>query len=150
MTMPAQEEVLTTDIDGFLELVKDKKRITLTDVAKLLNIPILTIQAWTDFLVEEKILGIEYKFTTPYIFIIEDKPKDAGMQGIGFESKDDFFKKAREKGIREGHINLLWAKYLVTNKELIKQKFFEKAEVKGVARERIEVLWEKYYALLEG
>lgn len=147
--MPVQDEVLTTDVDTFLELVKQKKKITVADAAKLLNTPLATIQAWTDFLVEEKIVGIEYKFTTPYVYVIEEKPKDVGMESIGFESKEAFFEKARTKGIREGHIQLLWAKYLATNKELIRQKFFEKAEVKGIAREKIAVLWERYYAVLE-
>lgn len=147
--MPVQDEVLTTDVDTFLELVKQKKKITVADAAKLLNTPLTTIQSWTDFLVEEKILGLEYKFTTPYIYAIEEKAKDVGMQSIGFESKEAFFEKARAKGIREGHIQLLWAKYLATNKELIRQKFFEKAETKGLAREKIAVLWERYYAVLE-
>ena len=39
------------------------------EVSKTLHLPAPSVQALVDFLVEEKVLGIEYKFTTPYIYI---------------------------------------------------------------------------------
>ena len=148
--MPITDEILTTDVDSFIELVKKQKKVALADAARILNIPIATIQAWTDFLVEEKILGIEYKFTTPYVYYIEEKKKLDDVSYIGFDTKEAFFEKARQKGIRDSHINLLWAKYLTANKETIKKVFCEKSKEKGLDDVKTEHLWKKYLEYLEG
>ncbi len=148
--MPVTDDVLTTDVDAYIDLVKKQKKIALADASRLLNIPLATIQAWTDFLVEEKILGIEYKFTTPYVYFIEEKKRTQDVSYIGFDTKEAFFEKARQKGIRDSHINLLWAKYLAANKESIKKVFIDKAKEKGLDDVKVEHLWVKYLEYLEG
>lgn len=148
--MLGNQDVLKTDVDQFLNLVREKKKISLEEAAKLLSIPIATAQSWTDFLVEERILGIEYKFTTPYVFYIEKQKQQEDVSYIGFDTKEAFFEKARKKGIREGHIRLLWTKYLSLNLEKIKQTFFMKAKEKGINDEvKINHLWRKYSEYLE-
>ena len=144
------QDVLKTSVDDFLALIKDRKKIALEEAAKMLNVPLATAQSWTDFLVEERILGVEYKFTTPYVFYIEKKEEEKGVSYVGFDTKEAFFEKARRKGIREGHIRLLWAKYLALNREKIKQTFFMKAMDKGITDEvKINHLWKKYEMYLE-
>ena len=63
------EQVVETGVDELLRLLKQHDKLPIQDVAKTLNIPLDVVQSWIDFLVEEKILGIEYKFTVPYVFM---------------------------------------------------------------------------------
>ena len=50
------------------------------DASKILKLPMNVVQSLVDFLVEEKIFGIEYKFTTPYIYISQEKGKKVHPQ----------------------------------------------------------------------
>ena len=144
-----EKAILKTDVDDFLELVKRKGRISLPDAAKDLNVPLATVTAWTDFLVEEKIVGIEYKFTTPFVFIQQEAEKTMGIAGLGFDTKEQFYEKARKRGIAESQIRLLWLKYLNVNKEAMKKVFFDKAREKGMPQGKAALLWQKYYSYLQ-
>ncbi len=144
-----EKAILKTDVDDFLELVKRKGRISLPDAAKDLNVPLATVTAWTDFLVEEKIIGIEYKFTTPFVFLQQEGDKTMGMAGLGFDTKEQFYEKARKRGIAESQIRLLWLKYLNVNKEAMKKVFFDKAREKGMPQGKAALLWQKYYSYLQ-
>ncbi|MEM4267380.1 MAG: hypothetical protein QXK37_00960 [Candidatus Woesearchaeota archaeon] len=148
--MESGDVFLKTDVDQFLELIRKNKRISLSEASKALNIPFATVQAWTDFLVEEKIIGIEYKFTTPYVFLNTEAAEKLDMPHLGFETKDEFYKKARKKGMSENQIKLLWLKYVNMNKNTIKQVFFERARERGLTNtEKIEEFWQKYLKYLE-
>lgn len=146
--MKEETAILKTDVDDFLELVKRLGKVSLQDAAKELNTPIATVQAWTDFLVEEKILGIEYKFTTPYVFVEEHKDTKHDMLDMGFDTKEEFYEKARKRGIKDNHIRLLWVKYLSANKEAMKKVFYDKGQARGIGKEKLPILWQKYYDFL--
>ena len=60
-------QIVTTEVDALIKLVKDKKEISMEDAAKQLGMPIATIESWATFLEEEKIMSIEYKFTKPFL-----------------------------------------------------------------------------------
>ncbi|MBI2208893.1 hypothetical protein HYU50_05350 [Candidatus Woesearchaeota archaeon] len=68
-------DILKTSADDLYELVKSREKISVEEAAKLLRMPINTVHALVDFLVEEKMFGIEYKFTTAYIYISQEHPK---------------------------------------------------------------------------
>ena len=70
-----ENSTLKTGADDLYELVRLRKKISVEEAAKLLKISTKTAQSLVDFLVEEKIFGIEYKFTTPYIYISQEKEK---------------------------------------------------------------------------
>ncbi|MEK6868075.1 MAG: hypothetical protein AABX98_04595 [Nanoarchaeota archaeon] len=146
--MPDQEE-LRTDVDTFLELVKKYKKVSLLDAAKEMQVPIQTIQLWSDFLVEEGIVGIEYKFTTPYVFIQEEKTGKGGFGFIGFDTKEVFYEKARKKGIKDQQIRMLWLKYLTANEDSMKKVFEDKCRERGIPGHKVFELWKKYYAYLK-
>lgn len=146
--MLEEKNILRTDVDDFLELVKQKKKISLPDAAKELNTPLITVQAWADFLVEEKIIGIEYKFTTPYVFVEEHQESQFEMANLGFDSKEQFYEKAQKRGIKENHIRILWLKYVNANKESMKRVFLDKGAAKGISKEKLPLLWQKYYEYL--
>ncbi len=144
------DNVLKTSADDLYELVKSRKKISVEEAAKLLNIHANVVQSLVDFLVEERIFGIEYKFTTPYIYLSQEKEKK-----IIYESrkklitKDEFFKKAGRWNIEFEKINLMWKKYVDENINSIKEEFYTKAHSKNIPKEEIDNLWEKYFTHLQ-
>jgi hypothetical protein len=143
-----EKDELKTEVDAFLELVKKNKKVSLIDAAKEMKVPLQTIQLWTDFLVEEGIVGIEYKFTTPYVFMQEEKAGKGTLGFIGFDTKEVFYEKAKKKGIKENQIRLLWLKYLNANEESIKKIFEDKCRERSVPAYKVALLWKKYYSYL--
>jgi hypothetical protein len=142
--------MLRTDVDVFLDLVRRRQKISLVDAAKELHITQQTIQAWTDFLVEEKILGIEYKFTTPYVYMnIEQSEKQELKNYIEFDTKEEFYEKAKNKGLNAGQVKLLWLKYVNLNKSAMRRVFYEKSKSRGIDAAKVDELWKKYMEYLE-
>lgn len=142
-----EQDTLRTDVDEFIELVREKGKISIEDAAKALKIDHKTIESWADFLVEERILGMEYKFTTPYVFLntggsSEDVKED-------FETKESFYEKAKARKIPDYQIKVAWLKYLDKNEEKIKAAFKKKARNKGMSDKKIDELWQKYYRSLK-
>jgi len=64
-----QEKYEVLDVDAFLDLVRKKGTIGLPEVAKKLNVPLKTVEAIANQLVKEGFLGIQYKFTTAYVYM---------------------------------------------------------------------------------
>ncbi len=144
-----EHDELKTEVDAFLELVKKNKKVSLIDAAKEMKVPLQTIQLWTDFLVEEGIVGIEYKFTTPYVFMQEEKKGKSALGFIGFDTKEVFYEKAKKKGINETQIRMLWLKYLTANEESIQKVFEDKCKERGIPVHKIPLLWKKYSTYLK-
>ena len=154
---PPNDAVLRTVADELLELVKRHKKISVEEAAKNLKMPLSTIQALVDFLVEEKVFGIEYKFTTPYIYLYKDDVKSAkrkeksltkGLVTKGLVTKEYFYEKAKQKKVPYENIEGLWRKYLQQNLVHIREEFLRKAREKKVPEEKIEELWKRYLSYL--
>jgi len=147
------EGFLETDVDLLVSLVKEKGKITIESASKILKIPIKVIQKWVDFLIEEEILGVEYKFVTPYLFFNKDPENTSTVKqnhsGDYLEDKAAFFKKAESRGFPKNRTNSLWQKYLSSNLEEIKEHFNKKAEEKGLPSYKVNELWSKYYEYLK-
>ena len=145
-------DVLKTSADDLYELVKARKKISVEEAAKMLRMPISTVHALVDFLVEEKIFGIEYKFTTPYIYMSQEHPKRQEPQGSftnNMITKEEFFEKAKSWNISFDRIYELWNKYIKENLDALKKEFYMKAESRGMPRENIDMLWKKYLSYLQ-
>ena len=143
--MEGEGLVLKTDVDDFISFVKEKGKVTFSEASKQLNIPESTIEAWSDFLVEERVLGIEYKFTTAYIYMDISAlgvKHDGNMQ---LETKEEFFEKASKRKIPQYEIMNMWVKYLSLNLERIKAVFMVRAAERGLGQEKADSLWRKYY-----
>ena len=144
--------VLKTSADDLYELVKSRKKISVEDAAKLLKMPVKTVHALVDFLVEEKIFGIEYKFTTPYVYISQENPEKKVMAKSGFTrgmiTKEEFFEKAKKWNISPEKINDLWNKYIAENLKYIKEDFYKKAQLRNLPKEQTDRLFEKYLTYL--
>jgi len=144
-----EDNVLKTSADDLYELVKSRKKISVEDAAKILKVPDKVVQGLVDFLVEEKIFGIEYKFTTPYIYISqENKIEFVSKPKKKLIPKENFFKKANEWNVPSEKINYLWKKYVRENLESIKEDFYTKANSRNLSKEKIDRLWNKYSANL--
>jgi len=65
--MPVIPETIKTDVDVLIELIRQKGEISFEDAASQTHLPLSTIEAWANFLEEEGLISIKYKFTTPYL-----------------------------------------------------------------------------------
>lgn len=144
--------MLRTVADELVELVRAKKKISVEEAAKQLKIPLVTIQGLVDFLVEERIFGIEYKFTTPYIYLYKDEVKEPKGKETSFTksliSKEEFYQKAKQRNVPYEYIETLWRKYIQQNLDYIKEEFLRSVRAKKVSKDKIEELWKKYLTYL--
>ena len=96
---------VTTGVDDLIELLKTTDRISIDDASKKLRIPLEILQSWVDFLVEEKILGIEYKFTKPFIYLNKEqgrKKEKKPEEKLNYDVfKKEFEQKATKNNIPE-------------------------------------------------
>ena len=146
------DNVLKTSADDLYELVESRKKISVEEAAKLLRIPDMVVQALVDFLVEERIFGIEYKFTTPYIYISRKIEKKIDLQSKiekKLVTKEEFFQKAGKWNISPEKVNELWEKYIKENFDSIKKDFYMKAGLKNLSKEKTDILWEKYWSQMQ-
>ena len=144
--------VLKTSADDLYGLVRLRKKISVEDAAKILKMPDKVVQGLVDFLVEERIFGIEYKFTTPYIYLSQEKEKKIEIESKPEKrliTKEEFFQKSRGWNIQLEKINDLWKKYIQENLESIKEEFYIKANSRNLSKEKIESLWNKYIDYLQ-
>jgi DNA-binding transcriptional regulator YhcF (GntR family) len=150
--MSQQNDLVRTGVDELLVLVKKKKKISVADAAKQLKVPEHTIQNWVDFLIEEDILGVEYKFITPYIYLNEHSPARLSRQNKDtLQLREEFFAKAKSRNLPREKIEVLWKQYVTENMETIKQEFIEKVKERGIEEANVDRLWDRYqHHLLEG
>ena len=80
--------VVRTKVDELIELLKHVEQISLPEASSRLGIAQDVLQQWVDFLVEEKMVGVEYKFTTPYLYYAG--PKEEKVENLDILSIDDF------------------------------------------------------------
>jgi hypothetical protein len=141
------EETITTGVDELLTYLQGKDRVAMQDAAVYLNIPLDTLQAWVDFLVEEKILGIEYKFTKPFIYLNkEEKTKRSKLVEKTTvplsQIKEEYFAHAKLKKIPESKIAELWRAHVIEALSTKKAYFIEQATRRHIPD--AESQWEEY------
>ena len=141
-------DIVTTGVDELLNYLREKDKVPMQDAATALDIPVETIQAWVDFLVEEKIIGIEYKFTKPFIYLnaAEERPAQGTVlerDAVSIEQiKREFEEHAREKKIPQSKIQELWLSHIREALTTKKNYFVEKAKQHNA--DDTEHLWEEY------
>jgi len=150
--------ILKTSADDLYELVRSRKKMSVEEASAILKMPVNVVQSLVDFLVEERIFGIEYKFTTPYVYLSEKASKKAyvaipnlpneGQGGKTIVTKEDFYRKASYWNLPDEKIGLLWKKYVQENIGNIREVFYKKARLRKIGEEKIAALWEKYQVYL--
>ncbi|MCF7866801.1 hypothetical protein K9L67_01985 [Candidatus Woesearchaeota archaeon] len=136
----SENQVITTGVDKLVDFLKGKGQIEVKEVAKNLGVSTETLQRWVDFLVEEKIISVEYKFTTPFIYILEDEQiqQKKTMNDI----KNAFARKAKENKLNETKTEFLWQNQISKVLENKKQFFFKEANKRGI--NDVEKIWNIY------
>jgi len=89
--MALQIAKITTGVDKLVELVKNKKRISVEEAAKLLSMPKVLIEEWADFLEEREVIGIEYKLASQFLVFKEMSRKDAMDRTKQFAGRKEGF-----------------------------------------------------------
>ena len=132
---------ITTGVDSLLNLLKKKKKLSLEEVSKELGIKQEVLQTWVDFLVEEKIVGIEYKFTKPYVYLNEVADKEDSAKNLA-EAKEIYHEELKQKGVSEEEIEYYWKDKILSEIKTHKEEFFKLAKQKKI--ENVGFLWEKF------
>lgn len=141
------EEIIRTGVDRLLEFLKGIDKIPLTEAAQKLRISSSLLQSWVDFLVEEEIVGIEYKFTKPIIYI--NRPPEERKVRVEEEAKpglnvykEDFVVRASQKNIPQGKITFLWKNHVKVALNRKREFFLREAKKRNLVH--IEELWNTY------
>lgn len=86
--------VIETGVDKLVNLIEQKKKISVDEAAKSLGLSKQLIEQWADFLEEEKIISIEYNFTTTFLCERKLSKKEAENKGKEYlDKRDNFIKK---------------------------------------------------------
>ncbi|MFH1073415.1 MAG: hypothetical protein V1743_08360 [Nanoarchaeota archaeon] len=148
---PVEDEVIKTGVDDLIKLLSEYPKLSIDEVSKKLNIPKHVLQAWIDFLVEERILGIEYSFTTPYIYLNKPKEKESehakkleGVKPTYKNFKDEFYQKAVNDKIPQEKIEEYWKNHLKAKLDAYKDYFIREARKRNLPRS--DELWQIYSA----
>lgn len=142
---------IETGVDKLMQYLRTKGKVSLKEASTHLNIPEQTLQLWLDFLVEERIIGMEYKFTKPYIFLNEDDKshifdsKSEEKKDITIDVfKEEFFSNAKRKQMPESKIPMLWQVHLRTDIERQKEFFMVEANKRSIKNpERVFAVYKK-------
>ena len=139
-------DVVKTGVDDLITFLQGQEHVSLFDAAKELNVEPETLQSWVDFLVEEGIVGIEYKFTKPFIYL--NRPADEKATIVREEAltwdayHQTFLEKAVEKKIPDLKAASLWKQHVLQTLEERRQFFLDEARKRDLPDG--EALWEKY------
>jgi len=138
--------MIKTGVDDLLTFLRGVDKISLSDAAHRLSISTSLLQSWVDFLVEEEIIGIEYKFTKPIIYLNkppEEKRASIKEQQLGLDIyKKDFRERANQKNIPLNKISFLWRNHVTASLNRKKDFFFREAKKRNLTN--TYHLWEAY------
>lgn len=142
------EDVITTGVDALLDLLRSTDKIAMGDAATQLRIPLETLQSWVDFLVEERIVGIEYTFTKPYIYLNRDEQKEKKESSPLPKLKvikQEYESRARKKKIPADQVPQLWEAHVRQELAYLEPFFNEQSQRRGVQNtEERRTLWQEY------
>ena len=74
---------IRTGIDKLIQVVKDRKNISMTDAAKELGISIMLVEEWANFLEEKNFITIDYKLSGAFM-----KERDVSKADILKDKKE--------------------------------------------------------------
>lgn len=143
-----QGETVETGVDQLLSLLRQRRKISLEEASKLLKTPEKTVQAWVDFLVEEHILGLEYKFTKPYIYMGAEHVSATAAEEIKADITTfmrEYIAKAADNKIPADKAKTLWNQHLDQQLQGKREFFDREARSRGLDP---NLLWTKYQEYL--
>ncbi|MCD6464222.1 hypothetical protein J7L02_01725 [Candidatus Woesearchaeota archaeon] len=148
------EITVKTGVDKLLDLLKTVDKISVQEAAKRLDVPLQTLQSWVDFLVEENVIGVEYNFTSPFIYLNKAPEESLREQPVQVKHKraslNDFYQEFKRLGLEKKipleKIDEFWNERLMTTLENVKDYFYREARKRGFKEDEIQNLWKEYKA----
>jgi hypothetical protein len=141
-----ENDEIRTGVDSLIAFLEGKEKVMLLDAAHALGVKSETVQSWVDFLVEEGVIGIEYKFTKPYIYLNRaqrEKVRVSSAKEFTWEVYHTaFLQKAHEKMIPEIEAATLWKNHILGLLEKKRVFFFDEARKRQL--NRIDEIWDDY------
>ena len=125
-----------TGVDKLVSYLKGRGQVLLNDVAKELDVDIKTVEMWANFLSEEKLVEIEYKFTKPYLSLVGDKSSEDSIQGIKKSFEDEHSDKSKD--FKE----YKWKNQVLAVLEKKRDFFIKEANKRNI--QEPEKVWEEY------
>ncbi len=145
-----QNKILTTPVDNLMDIIKEKKKVSLSQIKRELKLPQELIEKWLIILEEFKIVKLQYSGFEGYVTFVEKKDKSKSKNQLDIENlKDTFIEKSKEKDISYEKMRTLWPKFISEYETDIKLLFEERAKTQGYEELRIEKAWLKYKKELE-
>ena len=129
-----------TGVDELIKFLQGRGLVDLKFAATKLGTTPDVLQFWVDFLVEEEVVGVEYKFTKPYIYLLEKNPGRISKQLSNYKKR--FEDTVKKKDMPNNKTSFLWKSHLLSELEKKKEFFFQQANLRNL--ENPEKLWEEY------
>ena len=114
--MGLTSSIIETGVDKLVNLVNRKGKIASEDAAKELGVSTTVVMEWVDFLEEEGIINVEYKFTKPFLVARKLAKKDVREKAKEFSGKREVF-------VRKAEVSLSFLGRESDKLESIKQEF---------------------------
>ena len=114
----AESLAIKTGVDKLVELVDQKKEISISDAAKILGVPVSVVEEWTDFLEEKGVIKIKYKFTVPYIVKLEVGKGELLKMGKTLDTK-------KESILRKAEVTMFAIREELDTISVLKTEFFK-------------------------
>ena len=114
--MGIANSIIETGVDKLVKLVNSKGRISSADAARELGVSTTIVMEWADFLEEEGIIKIEYKFTKPFLVERKLAKKDIRYKAKEFSGKKEVF-------VRKAEVSLSFLKKESEKLNSLKQEF---------------------------
>ena len=86
-----ENSIIETGVDKLVNLINSKSRGSSMDAAKELGVSVTVIMEWADFLEEEGIINVEYKFTKPFLVARKLAKKEVQEKAREFTGKKEVF-----------------------------------------------------------
>lgn len=91
---------IETGVDKLLDLINRKKKVNLNEAANELGVSVPVIQEWADFLEDEGLISVEYKFSKTYLCERKLSKGEVVKKAKEYSSKKDAFTRKVETALK--------------------------------------------------
>ncbi|MEK6949513.1 MAG: hypothetical protein AABX34_04775 [Nanoarchaeota archaeon] len=114
--MELPNTIIETGVDKLVKIINSRGSVSSVDAAKELGVSPTVVMEWADFLEEEGIIGIEYKFTKPFLVTRKLAKKEVQEKAKEFEGKKDVF-------VRKAEVSLSFLEKVSSKLKTLKDEF---------------------------
>lgn len=142
-------KVLLTPIDSLVELLKQKKVLSFSQIQQQIKVPFEILEKWMIVLEEYKIVKTHYQGFEGYAEYTEVQ-KASEVKEINIDNIKEFFiESCKRKKLDDGEMGKIWPDFILHYEFDIKQLFSNKAKSLGFDEKKMDIAWQKYKKDLE-